>query len=57
MALWSIILQQLGACILYVQIIASVIDPSATFSASNSSVGLDDLACFSAVQGLAISPM
>lgn len=41
MATWSIILQQLGACILYVQIIASVIDPSATFSATDNSVCME----------------
>lgn len=38
LALWTVIVQQLGACILYIQIIASVIDPADTFKATGSAV-------------------
>eukprot|EP00051_Salpingoeca_urceolata_P005834 m.77860 g.77860 ORF g.77860 m.77860 type:complete len:475 (+) comp14564_c0_seq1:789-2213(+) len=38
MALGSVILQQLGACIIYIQIIGSVIDPKDTFSITDNHV-------------------
>lgn len=38
LALASVILQQLGACILYIQIIVAIIDPADTFGSTNNKV-------------------
>eukprot|EP00040_Diaphanoeca_grandis_P039741 m.259988 g.259988 ORF g.259988 m.259988 type:complete len:495 (+) comp39014_c0_seq1:71-1555(+) len=38
LAMWSIILQQLGACILYIQIIGQIIDPADLFSGTGNRV-------------------